>query len=46
MKNHGLNPDFANMDLDLEKKESLPPKYQFLSMKKYYGIDDPHLHLK
>ena len=46
MKNHGLNPEFANMDLDLEKKESLAPKYQFPSMKKYSDIDDPHLHLK
>ena len=46
MKNYGLNSDFANVDLDLEKKESLPPKYQFPSMKMYYGTDDPHLHLK
>ena len=46
MKNHGLNPDFANVDLNLKEKESLLPKYQFLNMKKYYGTDDPHLHLK
>ena len=46
MKNHGLNPNFVNVDLDLEKRESFPPKYQFPSMKKYSGIDDPHLHLK
>ena len=46
MKNHGLNPDFVNMGLDLEERESLPPKYQFPSMKKYSGTDDPHLHLK
>ena len=46
MKNHGINPDFANVNLDLEKKEPLPPKYQFPNMEKYSGIDDPHLHLK
>ena len=46
MKNHKLNLDFANVNLDLEKKESLPPKYQFPSMKKYSSTDDPHLHLK
>ena len=46
IKNHGLNHDFANVDLDLEEKESLPSKYQFPSMKKYYGTDDPHLYLK
>ena len=46
MKNHRLNPDFADVNLELEKKESLPPKYQFPSMKKYSGTDDPHLHLK
>ena len=46
MKNQGLNPDFADVDLDVEERESLPPKYQFLSMKKYSCIDDPHLHLK
>ena len=46
MKNHGLNPDFVNVDLDFEERESLPLKYQFPSMKKYSGTDDPHLHLK
>ena len=46
MKSHGLNPDFANMDLDLGEKEPFPPKYQFPSMKKYFGTDDPHLYLK
>ena len=46
MKNYGLNPDFANVDLDLKVEELLPPKYKFLSMKKYSGIDDPHLYLK
>ena len=46
MKSHGLNLDFANVDLDLGEKEPLPPKYQFPSMKKYFGTNDPHLHLK
>ena len=46
MKYHGLNPDFADVDLDVEERESLPPKYQFQSMKKYSGTNDPHLHLK
>ena len=32
MKNHELNPDFANIDLDLEEEEPLPSKYQFPSM--------------
>ena len=46
LKKLGLNPNFIDSDLNLEEKESLPPKYQFSSMKKYSGIDDPHLHLK
>ena len=46
LKSHGLNPDFANVNLDLGRKDPLPPKYQFPSMKKYSGTDDPHLHLK
>ena len=46
MKNYGLNPDFANVDLDLEVEELLHSKYKFPSIKKYYGIDDLHLHLK
>ena len=33
IKNYGLNPDFANIDLDLEERESLPPKDQFSSIK-------------
>ena len=37
LKKHGLNPNFTNLDMDLEKKESLPLKYQFPSMKKYSG---------
>ena len=46
MENHGINPDFANVDLDLEERELLLPKYQLSSMKKYSGTDNPHLHLK
>ena len=46
LKKHGLNPNFTNLDIDLEERESLSPKYQFPSMKKYSGIDNPHLHLK
>ena len=46
IKNHMLNPDFANVDLDLEERELLLPKYQLSSMKKYSGTDNPHLHLK
>ena len=46
LKSHGLNPNFAELDLDLKKKEPLPPKYKFPNMKKYSGTDDPHLHLK
>ena len=34
-------------DLDLYKGgDLLPRKFKFLDMKKYAGIDDPHLHLK
>ena len=46
MKKHGLNPNFANLDLDLKKEKPLPPKYKFSNMKKYSDTDDPHLHLK
>ena len=46
IKSHRLNLDIANIDLGLGEKEPLPLKYQFPSMKKYSGTDDPHLHLK
>ena len=46
LKEHGLNPNFVDLDLDLKKEEPLPPKYKFLNMKKYFSTDDPHLHLK
>lgn len=46
MKKHGLNSNFANLDLDLEEEVPLPPKYKFPNMRKYSSIDDPYLHLK
>ena len=46
LKEHELNPNFVDLDLDLKKEEPLPPKYKFLNMKKYSGTNDPHLHLK
>ena len=45
VKKYGLNPNFTDLDLDLEKKELFLPKYKFLNMK-YSGTDDPYLHLK
>ena len=46
MKNHGLNPDFIDLDLDLDEEESFPLKYKFPNMKKYSSTYDPYLHLK
>ena len=46
LKEHGLNPNFVDLDLDLKKEEPLFPKYKFPNMKKYSGTDDPHLVLK
>ena len=46
LKRHGLNSNFADLDLDLKKEESLPSKYKFPNMKKYSGTDVSHLHLK
>ena len=46
LKKYGLNPNFVDLDLDLEKEELLPPKYKFPNMKIYSSTDDPHLHLK
>ena len=37
--------DYADLTLD-EEDDPLPRKYKFPSMKKFSGIDDPHLHLK
>ena len=46
LKKHRLNPNFVDLDLDLEEEEPLLPKYKFSNMKKYSDTDDPHLHLK
>ena len=46
MKNHGVNPNYADVDLDLEEEEPLPPKYKFPNIKKYSNTDDPHMYLK
>ena len=35
--------DYVNLD---EGDDPLPPKFKFPNMKKFTGIDDPHLHLK
>ena len=47
MKEKGIDAplDYTNLSLERED-EPLPPKYKFPNMKKYSGIDDPHLHLK
>ena len=47
MKEKGIATpsDYADLTLD-EEDDPLPPKFKFLNMKKYAGIDDPHLHLK
>ena len=37
--------NYADMTLD-EEDDPLPPKFKFLNMKKYSGVDDPYLHLK
>ena len=46
LKKYGLNPNFVELDLDLEEEEPLLLKYTFPNMKKYSSTDDPHLHLK
>ena len=47
MKEKGMTTpmDYAELILD-EEDDPLPQKYKFPSMKKYFGTDDPHLHLK
>ena len=47
MKEKGIYAplDYTNLSLERED-EPLPPKYRFSNMKKYSGIDNPHLHLK
>ena len=37
--------DYTDLTHD-EEDDPLPQKFKFPSMKKYYGTDDPHLHLK
>ena len=47
IKENGMTTpmDYADLTLD-DEDDPLPRKYKFLSMKKYSGTDDPHLHLK
>ena len=47
MKEKGISTpaDYADLTLD-EEDDPLPPKFKFPNMKKYSGIDDPHLYLK
>ena len=47
MKEKGMATpmDYTDLTLD-EEDDPLPWKYKFPNMKKYYGTDDPHLHLK
>ena len=47
MKEKGVTVpmDYADLTLDGDD-DPLPPKFKFLNMKKYSGVDDPHLHLK
>ena len=47
MKEKGITApsDYADLTLD-EEDDPLPLKFKFSNMKKYYGIDDPHLYLK
>ena len=37
--------DYTDLNLD-EKDDPLPRKFKFPSMKKYFGTEDPYLHLK
>ena len=47
MKEKGIATpsDYADLTLD-EEDDPLPLKFKCLNIKKYSGIDDPHLHLK
>ena len=47
MKENGMTTpmDYTDLTLD-EEDDPLPHKYKFPSMKKYFGTDDPYLHLK
>ena len=47
MKGKGIDAPLDYTDLNLYKgSDPLPRKFKFLDMKKYSGIDYPHLHLK
>ena len=47
MKKKGMEAPLDYIDLDLHKgHDPLPRKFKFPDMRKYSGIDDPHLHLK
>ena len=47
MKEKGMTVlvNYADLTLD-EKDDPLPPKFKFPNMKKYSGVDDPHMYLK
>ena len=47
MKEKGMTVQVNYADLTLDEEDNpLPPKLKFPNMKKYSGVDDPHLHLK
>ena len=47
MKEKGIDAPLDYTDLDLYKgSDPLPKKFKFPDMKKYTGMEDPHLHLK
>ena len=47
MKENGIIAPMDYTDLTLDEEDDLlPRKFKFLSMEKYSGTDDPHLHLK
>ena len=47
MKKKGMTVPVSYADLTLDEEDDpLPLKFKFLNIKKYSGIDDPHLHLK
>ena len=47
MKEKGIDALINYSDLSLgEDDDPLPPKFRFLDMKKFTGVEDPHLHLK
>ena len=47
MKEKGLTTPMDYTDLTLDGDDDpLPSKFKVPNMKKYSGVDDPHLHLK